>query len=80
MISTVFKNGNSQAIRIPKSLKLESDRVDINRIVNSLIVREVPQSWDQAFKCLDEFDNFMVEKRIDLPLQAREDIRWLSLC
>lgn len=75
MISTVFKNGNSQAIRIPKSLKLESDKVDINRIGNALIVREVPQSWEQAFKCLDEFDDFMVEKRIDLPLQKREDIK-----
>lgn len=69
MISTVFKNGNSQAIRIPKSLKLESDKVDINRIGNALIVREVSQSWEQVFKCLDEFENFMVEKRIDLPLQ-----------
>ncbi|WP_151192522.1 antitoxin [Cysteiniphilum sp. JM-1] len=75
MISTVFKNGNSQAIRIPKSLKLESNKVDINKIGNSLIVREIPQSWEQVFKCLDEFDHFMVEKRIDLPLQNREDIR-----
>ncbi|WHN66613.1 type II toxin-antitoxin system VapB family antitoxin [Cysteiniphilum sp. QT6929] len=75
MISTVFKNGNSQAIRIPKSLKLESNKVDINKIGNSLIVREIPQSWEQAFKCLDEFDHFMVEKRIDLPLQKREDMK-----
>lgn len=75
MISTVFKNGNSQAIRIPQALKLESNKVDINKVGNSLIVREIPQSWEQAFKCLDEFDNFMIEKRIDLPLQKREDIR-----
>ena len=75
MISTVFKNGNSQAIRIPQALKLESNKVDINKVGNALIVREIPQSREQAFKCLDEFDDFMIEKRIDMPLQKREDIR-----
>ncbi|TNF65234.1 MAG: AbrB/MazE/SpoVT family DNA-binding domain-containing protein [Gammaproteobacteria bacterium] len=77
MISTVFKSGNSQAIRIPKKLNVDSTKVDIKKIGNALIIRELPeeQDWDLIFQCLDEFEDFMSEGRIDLPLQKREKFK-----
>lgn len=34
--TTVFRSGNSQAIRIPKDLRLETDRVWISKVGDSL--------------------------------------------
>lgn len=36
--TSVFKSGNSQAVRIPKEFKLDVDRVEIRRIGGNLVI------------------------------------------
>ena len=41
----VFTSGNSQAIRLPKEFRLETDEVFINRSGDSLILTPRMNSW-----------------------------------
>lgn len=41
MITKVFKSGNSQAVRIPQSLKLEQSEVEIFKRGDEIIIRPI---------------------------------------
>ena len=48
--TTVFQNGNSQAVRIPKNLRLDCKTVLIRREGDALIIEPLPaDSWDAVF-------------------------------
>ncbi|MEO1923039.1 MAG: AbrB/MazE/SpoVT family DNA-binding domain-containing protein [Nautiliaceae bacterium] len=51
-IAKVFYNGNSQAIRIPKELRIDSDEVKIIKEGGKLIIEPLNprKGWDEAFK------------------------------
>jgi antitoxin VapB len=51
-IAKVFRSGNSQAVRIPKPLRLRSPQVDITRRGDKLVLRERPASLAPAFDLL----------------------------
>lgn len=60
-VSTVFKNGPStQAIKIPKELRIDSKQVWIDKTATGLIIRPKPSSWEDFFKdpikLTDDFD------------------------
>jgi virulence-associated protein VagC len=49
-VTTVFKNGPStQAVRIPKELRLHTKEVWIERVHNGLLIQEKPRSWEDFF-------------------------------
>ncbi len=66
----LFKNGNSQAVRLPKEFRFEGAEVRIRKRGNAVILEPVPaQNWDQVFALLDQFsDDFMAEGRQQPPL------------
>lgn len=41
----VFKSGNSQAIRLPKQFRLDSDEIIINRVGNVLVMIPKDDPW-----------------------------------
>ncbi|MBF0430639.1 MAG: AbrB/MazE/SpoVT family DNA-binding domain-containing protein, partial [Fibrobacteria bacterium] len=41
----VIKSGNSQAIRLPKQFKLDTDEIIINRIGNVLVMTPKDEPW-----------------------------------
>ncbi|NPA87388.1 antitoxin [Caminibacter pacificus] len=51
-IAKVFYNGNSQAIRIPKELRIDSDEVKIIKEGERLIIEPLNprKGWNEAFK------------------------------
>ena len=57
----IFQSGNSQAIRLPKEYRFESDSVKINRIGNVLVI--VPND--------DPWRNFKegIKEAIDFPIK-----------
>ncbi len=70
----VFKNGRSQAIRIPKECRVDSDEVYIEKVGDTLIIRPKREDkWDAFFENLDRVDTkgFMADRK-DLPVQERE--------
>lgn len=72
----IFKNGQSQTVRLPKEFIFKnSSEVFIKKVDNLVIL--IPKNdntiWDKMFKNLDNFsDDFMVTR--DEVKQEREDI------
>jgi antitoxin VapB len=59
VISRVFMNGNSQAVRIPQEFRLDTSRVQISRNdEGDLVIRPVPADRGgavlQAFRAFDD--------------------------
>jgi len=69
----VFRSGNSQAVRLPKEFRLNSDRVEIFRRGEEIVLRESPASAAAIFDALAALpDDFMSDGREDAPPQERE--------
>lgn len=62
----VFTSGNSQAIRLPKEFRLDTDEVFISRSGDSLIITPRMKTWDGFVEGLKGFsDDFDIPD--DLP-------------
>lgn len=48
----VFRNGGSQAIRLPKECQVPGKEVSIRRVGSSLVVSPVAETWDDEFRAL----------------------------
>ncbi len=51
MKTTVFTSGGSQAVRIPKELRIDAKRVEIERKGATLVLRPLPDdsSWPEGY-------------------------------
>ena len=72
----IFKNGRSQAVRLPSVYRFDRDEVYIRRDEESgdIILSERPGSWSDFFELVDAMDlpaEFMQERNNELP-QDRE--------
>lgn len=55
----VFKSGNSQAVRLPKEFRFESDEVEIFRRDNDVVLREKRPSLAELLEKLEPWpDDF----------------------
>lgn len=69
----VFQSGNSQAVRLPKEFRLNTDRVEIYRRGDEIILRETPANAAAIFDSLAALpDDLLNEGRDDTPPQERE--------
>ena len=74
-IAEVFQSGDSQAVRLPKEFRLESDEVEILQRGDEIILRERKADAAEIFDILTGFpDDFMSEGRVDMPPQERESL------
>ena len=73
-IAKVFKNGRSQAIRIPKEYRVDSDEVYIEKVGDTLVIRpKKKDKWESFFDKLKEVDTKdFINDREQLPIQDRE--------
>lgn len=70
----LFKNGKSQAVRLPKEFRFGSDRVYIKRVGDAVILLPYQTPWKTMLDSLSLFsDDFMTERE-QLPVQDREDV------
>lgn len=74
MKAKVFQNGRSQAIRIPKEFRVNTDEVYIEKIGDSLIIKPKNEDkWDKFFDKLEDIDTKdFLKDREQPPLQTRE--------
>ena len=49
-IASLFRNGRSQAVRLPKGFTFDADEVVIEKSGDALILRPKPRSWDDYFR------------------------------
>ena len=71
-IAKVFKNGRSQAIRVPKEFRVKSNEVYLKRVPGGFVVME-RDPWEICFEaCQALSDDFMKEGRQQMPAQDRD--------
>ena len=51
----LFKNGQSQAVRLPKEFRFEGEKVYLKKIGNAVVLLPEKNSWKPLFESLDEF-------------------------
>lgn len=68
----LFKNGTSQAVRIPKSMEFSGDRVRAFRHGGGLLILPEEEGWEEVFGRIDELDACMIEAPEDLPPEELE--------
>ena len=72
-ITKVFKSGNSQAVRLPREFRFDTDEVEIFRRGDEVILRERPRTTAEILAVFESFsEDFMTEGRDDQPPQERD--------
>lgn len=72
----VFKNGNSQAVRIPKAFNLEAERVYIHQKKNGDLVistQSPPNKWDDFLAFLAENKEELHQFTLERDMRSAEE-------
>ncbi|MDQ6954823.1 MAG: type II toxin-antitoxin system VapB family antitoxin [Mariprofundaceae bacterium] len=71
----VFKNGNSQAVRLPKAYSFDVDEVEIFRRDDEIILRKKRSDLSEAFQILSDMPaDFFTDGRSDPTPEERESL------
>lgn len=68
----VFMNGRSQAIRLPKELRFDTDTVYLRKEGDEVIISAAEPDWSAFFDQTSAFGDDFMPEREDLPVQERE--------
>ena len=75
-VAKLFRNGRSQAVRLPQEFRFEGDRVRIRRTDQGVLLEPLISDPGKWFEELDRFDleRFMVKGRRNQPITPRRRI------
>lgn len=59
----LFKNGQSQAVRLPKEFRFDEDEVFVKKVGNAVVLIPAHASWQTLIESLDEFSPDFMEER-----------------
>lgn len=70
----LFRNGQSQAVRLPREFRFQDDHVFIKKSGNIVMLIPPGDSWNSLFNSLNKFsDDFMLD-RSEPSVQKREEL------
>ena len=75
-VAKIFKNGQSQAVRLPKEFRFENqEEVFIKKVEDGVILmpKNDKNVWEHMFDKLDEFSDDYMNERTQ-PEQKRENL------
>lgn len=70
----LFRNGRSQAVRLPKEFRFSGTEVFVKRVGNAVMLIPVQDSWQTLFDSLDQFSEDFMDSRDQPVHQVREDL------
>jgi antitoxin VapB len=70
----IFKNGQSQAIRLPKEFRFEGDSVFINRVGDAVILISKNDPWKSLVNACGQASDDFMDERVQPPEQVRESL------
>ena len=70
----LFKNGESQAVRLPKEFRFTGDEVFIKRVGSAVVLLPMTKSWDTLIASLSKFSADFMNEREQPPPQERESL------
>ncbi len=68
----LFKNGQSQAVRLPQEFRFKGDEVYIRKLGDAVILLPKNNPWGTLFASLDLFSEDFMKKRTQPKAQKRE--------
>ena len=72
MLAKVFQNGRSQAVRLPKECRFDTDEVYVEKVGDSLVMTPKEKNkWDIMRNALDDMEEFEFQ-RDQPPIQERD--------
>ena len=76
-VAKLFKNGSSQAVRLPKEYRFENqDEVFVKKVDNGVLLMPKNDNsvWDKWFDSLGDFTDDFMDERNQPEAQVREDL------
>jgi len=71
----LFKNGQSQAVRLPKEFRMAGNEVYIKRQGEAIVLLPKEVSWKPLFDSLEHFEkDFKIERNQPVKEQERESM------
>jgi len=71
----LFKNGESQAVRLPKEFRFEGEEVFIKRAGDAVVLFPKAKSWDVLLQSLDRFPaDFMSDREQPGEAEQRDSL------
>lgn len=67
----IFRNGQSQAVRLPKEFRFKDDNVFIKKAGNVVVLIPKSNSWDSLVNSLNKFSDDFMTKRSQPKVQLR---------
>ncbi len=75
MTAKVFENGRSQAVRLPKECRFDTDEVVVNKIGDIVLLMPKTSKWSSFMQAIDMFsDDFMENEWKGETKQERENL------
>ncbi len=59
----LFRNGQSQAVRLPKEFRFEGEEVQITKLGDGVLLLPTGHTWDTLFQSLEKFTDDFLESR-----------------
>lgn len=74
-MAKLFKNGESQAVRLPKEFRFAGEEVFIKRMGSAVVLLPKAKSWDTLLESLDKFPaDFMSEREQPGGVERRDSL------
>jgi len=70
----IFRNGKSQAVRLPKEFRFRGDEVYIKKMGNAVILIPAQDSWQSLVESLEQFSADFMERREQPSQPQRESL------
>jgi antitoxin VapB len=68
----IFRNGQSQAVRLPKEFRFQEDYVFVKKSGNIVLLIPARDSWDSLAASLSKFTDDFLADREQPPVQNRK--------
>lgn len=59
----LFRNGRSQAVRLPKEFRFEGEKVYVRRMGNAVVLLPYQDSWRGLYESLEWFSEDFMDSR-----------------
>ena len=71
----LFKNGDSQAVRLPKEFRFAGGEVLIKRVGSAVVLLPKAKSWDSLVQSLEKFpEDFMADREQPQETERRDSL------
>ncbi len=71
-VAKIFMNGRSQAVRLPKEYRFDTEEVYIRKQGQNVIISAKKPTWDEFFDSRPAFDDDYLKDRFDAQPQERD--------